>query len=75
MERPLDLHEHLVRHKSATFFLCASGQSMINAGIFDGDLLIVDRIGHICNSQAVADTEAFDTHAHNQDALLAYSLM
>ena len=44
MERPLDLHEHLVRHKSATFFLRASGQSMINAGIFDGDLLVVDRI-------------------------------
>ena len=44
MERPLDLHEHLVRHKSATFFLRASGQSMINAGIFDGDLLVVDRV-------------------------------
>ena len=43
MERPLDLHEHLVRHKSATFFLRASGQSMVNAGIFDGDLLVVDR--------------------------------
>ncbi|MBO4334695.1 MAG: translesion error-prone DNA polymerase V autoproteolytic subunit [Desulfovibrio sp.] len=44
MEGPLDLHEHLVRHKSATFFLRASGQSMINAGIFNGDLLVVDRI-------------------------------
>ena len=44
MEGTLDLHEHLVRHKSATFFLRASGQSMINAGIFDGDLLVVDRI-------------------------------
>ena len=43
MDQPLDLHEHLVRHKSATFFLRASGQSMINAGIFDGDLLVVDR--------------------------------
>lgn len=44
MEGPLDLHEHLVRHKSATFFLRVSGQSMIKAGIFDGDLLVVDRI-------------------------------
>ena len=44
MERSLDLHEHLVRHKSATFFLRASGQSMINAGIHDGDLLVIDRI-------------------------------
>lgn len=40
----LNLHEHLVRHKSATFFLRASGQSMINAGIHDGDLLVVDRV-------------------------------
>lgn len=40
----LDLHEHMVRHKSATFFLRVSGQSMINTGIFDGDLLVVDRI-------------------------------
>ncbi len=43
MERPLDLHKHLVKHESATFFLRVSGQSMINAGIFDGDLLVVDR--------------------------------
>ncbi len=44
MDGPLDLHEHLVRHKSATFFLRACGMSMINAGIHDGDLLVVDRI-------------------------------
>ena len=42
-EQRLDLHKHLVKHESATFFLRASGQSMINAGIFDGDLLVVDR--------------------------------
>ena len=44
IDRPLDLHEHLVRHASATFFVRARGQSMVNAGIFDGDLLVVDRI-------------------------------
>ena len=44
IDRPLDLHEHLVRHRSATFFVRARGQSMVNAGIFDGDLLVVDRI-------------------------------
>ena len=37
------LHEHLVRNHAATFFLRASGDSMIRAGIHDGDLLIVDR--------------------------------
>jgi DNA polymerase V len=43
IEDSLDLNEHLIHHPSATFFVRASGNSMINAGIFDGDLLIVDR--------------------------------
>lgn len=43
VERKLDLHEHLVRNPAATFFLRARGDSMIRAGIHDGDLLIVDR--------------------------------
>ena len=43
MEEKLDLHKHLVKNESATFFLRASGNSMEGAGIFDGDLLVVDR--------------------------------
>ena len=39
----IDLNEHLIRHPSATFFVRASGNSMINAGICSGDLLIIDR--------------------------------
>jgi DNA polymerase V len=39
----LDLNEHLIAHKEATFFLRAKGHSMIGAGIHDGDLLVVDR--------------------------------
>ena len=39
----LDLNEHLIAHKEATFFLRATGHSMIGAGIHDGDLLVVDR--------------------------------
>ncbi len=39
----LDLNEHLIAHKEATFFLRAKGHSMIGAGIQDGDLLVVDR--------------------------------
>lgn len=42
-EGPLDLNEHLIAHPAATFFVRASGDSMIGAGIFSGDLLIVDR--------------------------------
>lgn len=43
IERRLNLHSHLIRNESSTFFLRASGYSMKDAGILDGDLLIVDR--------------------------------
>ena len=39
----LDLNEHLILHREVTFFVRAKGQSMIGAGIQDGDLLVVDR--------------------------------
>lgn len=39
----LDLNDHLIAHKEATFFLRATGHSMQGAGIHDGDLLVVDR--------------------------------
>lgn len=43
MEGTLDLNEHLIKHKAQTFFVRVSGESMTDAGIFPGDLLIVDR--------------------------------
>ena len=43
MDLKLDLNEFLVKHPAATFYVYAKGDSMINAGIHDGDLLIVDR--------------------------------
>ena len=39
----LDLNEYLITHPAATFFVRVSGDSMIGAGIFDQDILIVDR--------------------------------
>jgi DNA polymerase V len=39
----LDLNEHLIKHPSATFFVRVSGHSMRDAGIHEGDILIVDR--------------------------------
>ncbi|OGN62385.1 MAG: hypothetical protein A3F09_00805 [Chlamydiae bacterium RIFCSPHIGHO2_12_FULL_49_11] len=42
-EGPLDLNEHLIRHPAATFFVRVEGHSMQGAGIFSGDMLIVDR--------------------------------
>src|SRR5688572_30868672 len=43
MERGIDLNEQLVRNKPATFFMRVRGDSMAGAGIFDGDIVIVDR--------------------------------
>jgi DNA polymerase V len=43
LEGTLDLNEHLIKHKAATFFVRVAGDSMIGAGIHDGDLLVVDR--------------------------------
>jgi DNA polymerase V len=43
IENPLDLNEHLVKHPAATFFVRVMGESMTGAGIFPGDVLVVDR--------------------------------
>jgi DNA polymerase V len=43
IEGSLDLNQHLVKHPAATFFVRVSGESMINAGIYPDDILIVDR--------------------------------
>jgi len=43
IEARLDLNEHLVPHPNATFFVRVSGESMIEAGIRDGAVLVVDR--------------------------------
>ncbi|HVV67958.1 MAG TPA: translesion error-prone DNA polymerase V autoproteolytic subunit [Gammaproteobacteria bacterium] len=43
IENSLDLNELLIKHPTATFFVRASGNSMLNAGIHDQDILIVDR--------------------------------
>ena len=43
LEDTLDLNTHLIHHKEATFFVKAQGESMIGAGIHQGDILIVDK--------------------------------
>jgi len=43
MERGIDLNEQLIRNKPATFFMRVSGDAMTGAGIFSGDVVIVDR--------------------------------
>ena len=39
----IDLNEQLIKNKPATFFMRVRGDAMIGAGIYDGDIVIVDR--------------------------------
>ena len=60
LEQPLDLNELLITHPAATFAVRVAGDSMIGAGIFPGDIAIVDRAvtardGHVV--LAVVDCE------------------
>jgi DNA polymerase V len=43
LERAIDLNEELVRNPAATFFVRVKGESMRDAGIHAGDILVVDR--------------------------------
>ena len=43
IELGIDLNEQLIQHPASTFFLRVSGNSMIELGVHDGDLLIIDR--------------------------------
>jgi DNA polymerase V len=42
-ERGIDLNEQLIRNKPATFFMRVNSPAMIDAGIHEGDVVIVDR--------------------------------
>ena len=60
VEDRVDLNEHLILHREASFILRVSGWSMVGAGIHDGDEIIVDRAiepndGHVV--VAVVDGE------------------
>ncbi|WKN32459.1 translesion error-prone DNA polymerase V autoproteolytic subunit [Porifericola rhodea] len=50
MELQLDLNEHLVQNPSATFFAKVKGHSMEDAGIYEGDILVVDRSKEVRNN-------------------------
>ena len=43
IEDDVDLNTHLIKNAPATFIIRVQGKSMVNVGIYDGDLLIVDK--------------------------------
>jgi len=53
IEDRLDLNEYLIKHPSATYFVRVDGYSMIEAGIFPDDILIVDRALEAVNKKVV----------------------
>ena len=43
IEEDIDLNIHLIKNAPATFIIRVQGKSMSSAGIYDGDLLVVDK--------------------------------
>ena len=43
IEEDVDLNAHLIKNVPATFVIRVQGKSMTDVGIYDGDLLVVDR--------------------------------
>jgi DNA polymerase V len=52
-ERGIDLNEQLIKNKPATYFFRMKGDAMKDAGIFDGDVLIVDRSLKLTNGKII----------------------
>ena len=52
-ERGIDLNEQLIKNKPATFFFKMKGDAMQQAGIFDTDILIVDRSLKLANGKII----------------------
>ena len=53
LEFDLSLDKKLIKHPSATFFVRVNGTSMVNAKIFDGSILLIDRAEKIKNGDIV----------------------
>lgn len=53
MERGIDLNEQLIRNKPATYFFRMKGDAMQEAGIFDKDVLVVDRSLKLINGKII----------------------
>ena len=69
--QPMDLGRMLVTHPQSTFLLRARGTSMVGAGIFDRDILVVDRViepRHEHIVVAVVDGEFTVKTLHQQGA-------
>lgn len=53
LDKKLDLNEYLIKNPTATFLVRVNGNSMIDAGINNGDIIIVDRSIEATNGRIV----------------------
>ncbi|HSG70827.1 MAG TPA: translesion error-prone DNA polymerase V autoproteolytic subunit [Planctomycetaceae bacterium] len=53
LERHLDLNQFLIQHAAATFFVQVDSEAMSGDGIFEGDILIVDKSLEAVNGSVV----------------------
>lgn len=53
VDQILDLNEYMIKNLSTTFLIRVSGDSMINAGIYNGDILVVDRSLEPANNKII----------------------
>ena len=53
IQSKIDVNDLLIEHPASTYFIMVSGNSMFDAGIRDGDLLIVDRSLDYVNGKIV----------------------
>lgn len=70
LDRDLDLHELLIAHPAATFYVRLVGDSMTGAGLCSGDILVVDRSIEPQHGQiviAVLDGELTVKRLHRRD--------
>ena len=53
VDRPLDFNELLIEHPAATFAIRIEGDSMTGAGIYPGDIAVVDRAREPVNGSII----------------------
>lgn len=53
LQNKIDLNDHLVKHPAATFFVRVQGESMRDANVHDGDILVVDKAEQATHNKIV----------------------
>ena len=62
IDRRLDVNSYLLDHPKATIAFTVSGESMIDAGILPGDLVLVDTMKEACDKDILSDVTVFDVY-------------